>query len=144
MVAPLILLVDDEVSFVETMAKRLTKRGFEVLTAQSGEEGLAVLEKHQNLDVIVLDVKMPGMDGIEMLKSIRSEYPLIEVIMLTGHATVELGISGMKLGANDFLMKPCDLEELVEKLQKATEKRRNHEDKIKEAEQKKLLRKFEP
>ena len=144
MTAPFIMLVDDEVSFVETMAKRLGMRNIETISAFSGEECLEALKTHQTLDVIVLDVKMPGMDGIETLKKIKKEFPLIEVIMLTGHATVESGIRGMKLGAYDFLMKPCDIEELVGKLEEATKKKRAHESKIKDAEQKELLSKIEP
>ena len=144
MTAPFIMLVDDEVSFVETMAKRLGMRNMETISAFSGEECLEALKSHQTLDVIVLDVKMLGMDGIETLKKIKKEFPLIEVIMLTGHATVESGIRGMKLGAYDFLMKPCDIEELVGKLEEATKKKRAHESKIKDAEQKELLSKIEP
>ena len=144
MTAPFIMLVDDEVSFVETMAKRLGMRNIETISAFSGEECLETLKTHQTLDVIVLDVKMPGMDGIETLKKIKKEFPLIEVIMLTGHATVESGIDGMKLGAYDFLMKPCDIEELVGKLEEATKKKRAHEAKIKDAERKELLLKYEP
>ena len=116
MTAPFILLVDDEVSFVETMAKRLATRNIETITAFSAEEGLEKLKMNQNLDVIVLDVKMPGMDGIEMLRKIKAGFFRPEVIMLTGHATIELGINGMKLGAYDFLTKPCDIEELVRKV----------------------------
>ena len=144
MTAPFIMLVDDEVSFVETMAKRLGMRNMETISAFSGEDCLEALKSHQTLDVVVLDVEMPGMDGIETLKQIKKEFPLIEVIMLTGHATVESGIRGMKLGAFDFLMKPCDIEELVGKLEEATQKKRAHESKIKDAEQKELLSKIEP
>ena len=144
MTAPLIMLVDDEVPFVETMEKRLKKRNMETLTAFSGTECLEKLKTHQNLDVVVLDVIMPGIDGLETLKEIKSTYPLIEVIMLTGHATVELGIKGMKLGAFDFLMKPCDIEELVGKVEEATRTKRQQESKIKDAERNDLLRKYEP
>jgi len=144
MTAPFIMLVDDEVPFVETMAKRLDKRNIETISAFSGEECLETLKTHQTLDVIVLDVKMPGLDGLETLKIIKKEFPLMEVIMLTGHATVESGINGMKLGAYDFLMKPCDLEELVGKLEEATQKKRAHEEKIKDAERNELLLKYEP
>ena len=144
MTAPFIMLVDDEVPFVETMAKRLAKRNVETIAAFSGEEGLEKLKTNQNLDVIVLDVKMPGIDGLDTLKEIKAFSPLIEVIMLTGHATVESGIKGMKLGAYDFLMKPCEIEELVSKVEEATKKKRGHEEKIKEAERKELLQKYEP
>ena len=144
MKASYIMLVDDETVFVETMAKRLVKRNMETITAFSGEECLEKLKTHQNLDVIILDVKMPGMDGIETLKEIKAAFPMIEVIMLTGHATVELGISGMKLGAFDFLMKPCEIEELVSKVQEATQSKRQQEERIKEAERRELLQKLEP
>jgi DNA-binding NtrC family response regulator len=144
MTAPFVMLVDDEVPFVETMAKRLNKRNFEVLQAFSGEECLEKLQSNQNLDVIILDVKMPGIDGLETLKRVKSEFPLIEVIMLTGHATIESGIRGMKLGAYDFLTKPCDIDEIVGKTQEATEKKRAHEKKIKDAERKEILLKYEP
>ncbi len=144
MAAPFIMLVDDEVTFVKTLAKRLEKRNIETITAFSGEESLEALKTHQNLDVVVLDVKMPGMDGLEALKRIKMELPLIEVIMLTGHATIESGIEGMKLGAYDFLMKPCDIEELVGKVEDAANKKREHEEKIKDAERKDILSKYEP
>jgi DNA-binding NtrC family response regulator len=144
MKAPFIMLVDDEVAFAETLAKRLAKRGLETLMAFSGEECLETVKINQNLDVIVLDVKMPGMDGIETLKNIKKDFPLIEVIMLTGHATVESGINGMKLGAFDYLMKPCNIEELVPKITDAVQKKRSHEEKIKDAERKEILLKYEP
>src|SRR5210317_1852338 len=111
MTAPFVMLVDDEVQFVETMAKRLAARDIETITAFSAEEGLEKLASNQNLDVIVLDVKMPGMDGLDMLKKIKSGFFRIEVIMLTGHATIESGINGMKLGAYDFLTQPCHMED---------------------------------
>ena len=144
MIAPFIMLVDDEVSFVETMAKRLATRNIEIITAFSAEEGFEKLKKHQNLDVIVLDIKMPGMDGLEMLKKIKAGFYRAEVILLTGYATIESGIDGMKLGAYDFLTKPCDIEELVNKVQEATQKKRAHDEKIEDAVRKKLLQNFEP
>jgi len=144
MTAPFILLVDDEISFVEIMSKRLDKRNIETISAFSGEECLETLKTHQTLDVIVLDVKMPGMDGIETLKNIKKASPLIEVIMLTGNATIELAINGMKLGAYDFLMKPCEIEELVSKIEEATKKKREHEEKIKDALKKETLAKYGP
>jgi DNA-binding NtrC family response regulator len=133
MMKPLILLVDDEAPFVETMTKRLTKRDLNVITAFSGEEALERLNNHRNTDVVILDVKMPGMNGIETLSKIRNKFPLTEVIMLTGHATVESAIEGMKLGAFDYLMKPCEIEQLMAKVQEAAKKKRDHEEKIREA-----------
>ncbi|MEJ2220196.1 MAG: response regulator [Desulfobacterales bacterium] len=144
MKSPFIMLVDDEVSFVETLVKRLATRNIETITAFSAEEGLEKLKLNQNLDVIVLDVKMPGMDGLELLKKIKAGFFRTEVIMLTGHATIESGITGMKLGAYDFLTKPCDIEELVTKVEEATKKKRAHDNKIQDAERKKLLLKYEP
>jgi DNA-binding NtrC family response regulator len=133
MMKPLILLVDDEAPFVETITKRLSKRDLNVITAYSGEEALERLNNHRNTDVVILDVKMPGMNGIETLAKIRNQFPLTEVIMLTGHATVESAIEGMKLGAFDYLMKPCEIEQLMAKVQEAAKKKRDHEEKIKEA-----------
>jgi DNA-binding NtrC family response regulator len=129
-----VLLVDDEVPFVEAMVRRLTKRDLEIFTAHSGQEGLDMLAEHPSTDVVILDVKMPGMDGIATLKEIKSRFPLVEVIMLTAHATVESAIDGMKLGAFDYLMKPAEIEELVEKVRKAEKIKREREDKIREAE----------
>jgi len=134
-----IMLVDDEVGFVETMTKRLNKRGFKVITAFNGEESLETLDNNRNLDVIILDVKMPGMDGLETLTEIKKRYPMCEVIMLTGHATIESAIEGMKMGAFDYLMKPCEIETLVSKVEEAAQKKYAHEDKIKQAQVEKAL-----
>ncbi len=134
-----IMLVDDEVPFVETMTKRLEKRELIVITAYEGKEALKKLEKNRNLDVVILDVKMPGMDGLEVLEAIKKKNPLTEVIMLTGHATVETAIEGMKLGAYDYLMKPCDIEVLMAKVEEATNKKRDQEEKIREAKVKDAL-----
>jgi DNA-binding NtrC family response regulator len=139
MIEPFVMLVDDEVPFVETMTKRLGKRNLKVITAFSGQEALETLSKNRNVDVVILDVKMPGMDGVETLKEIKKAYPLIEVIMLTAYATVETAIEGMRLGAYDYLMKPCDIEQLMQKVEEATKKRRAHEEKIREARVKEAL-----
>ena len=128
-----VLLVDDEVPFVETMTKRLTKRDLDVSSAFNGQEALDILEKSRSIEVVILDVKMPGMDGLETLKKIRKKYPLVEVVMLTGHATVESAIDGMKLGAFDYLMKPCEMDILISKVGEAAKKKRSHEEKIIEA-----------
>ncbi|MBW1706600.1 MAG: response regulator [Deltaproteobacteria bacterium] len=136
---PLVMLVDDEVPFVETMTKRLAKRDLTVITAFSGQEALDTLSKHRNTDVVILDVKMPGMDGLETLAEIKKSYPLIEVIMLTGHGTIESAIDGMRLGAYDYLMKPCEIDQLMLKVGEATRKRQDHEDKIREAKVKEAL-----
>jgi DNA-binding NtrC family response regulator len=141
MITPLVMLVDDEAPFVETMTKRLKKRDLDVIAVFSGQEALEILNKNQNVDIVILDVKMPGMDGIETLKEIRARFPLVEVIMLTAHATVESAIEGMKLGAFDYLMKPCDMGQLMEKVNEAVRKKRGHEEKIREAHVKEILTK---
>lgn len=134
LVDPSLLLVDDEAPFLEVMTRRLEKREMRVFTALNGEEGLEKLRENPRMDVVVLDVKMPGMDGIETLGEMKKIRPLAEVIMLTGHATVETAIEGMKRGAFDYLMKPCDMDILLEKIQMAVRKKRDHEGKIAEAE----------
>ena len=141
MATDLVMLVDDEVPFVETMTKRLVKRDLNVIAAFSGQEALEILDKHRDVDVVILDVKMPGMDGIETLRKIKSAYPLIEVVMLTAHATVESAIEGMKFGAFDYLMKPCNMDQLIGKVNEATRKKQGHEEKIREAHVKEILAK---
>lgn len=128
-----VLLVDDEKPYVDTMIKRLSKRGLKIVPAYDGLEAIEAIEHDRTIDVVILDIKMPGMDGIEALRLIKAQYPLVEVIMLTGHATVETGIEGMKLGACDYLMKPCDTEELLDKVREAATKKRRQEEKIIEA-----------
>lgn len=125
-----VLIVDDEVAFVEAMTRRLTKRQVTVFSALSGEGALKALEENNDTEVVILDVKMPGMDGIETLQRIKQRFPLVEVIMLTGHATVETGISGMKLGAFDYLMKPCEMDVMMKKIFEAANRKRAHEEKI--------------
>jgi DNA-binding NtrC family response regulator len=125
-----VLLVDDEVSFVDTFAERLELRNLEIVKAFSGEEALQILEKNHAVEVVILDVKMPGMDGIETLAEIKKRHPLVEVIMLSGHADVASAIEGMKQGAFDYLMKPCDMDQLIAKVTEAAAKKRQHEEKI--------------
>jgi two-component system, OmpR family, response regulator len=117
-----VMIVDDEQDFLETIIKRLKARKVDVTGAASGQKALELLAA-QDYDVIVLDVKMPGMDGIETLKEIKKRKPLTEVIMLTGHASVESGIQGMQLGAFDYVMKPAALDELLEKMRQAYERK---------------------
>ena len=128
-----VLLVDDEQSFVETMIKRLRKRDMEIVAAFDGREALARLDEDDGIEVVILDIRMPVMDGMEALKEIKSRHPLVEVIMLTGHATVETGIAGMKRGAFDYLLKPCDIDQLISKVSEAAAHRRRHQEKIIEA-----------
>jgi DNA-binding NtrC family response regulator len=133
-----VLLVDDEVPFVETITKRLTRRDLDIIPAYNGDEALNQLKAHPNIEVVILDVKMPGMDGIETLAEIKNHHPLKEVIMLTGHATVESAIDGMKKGAFDYLMKPCDIDVLVNKVTEAASRKRRQEEKIIEAQVKEI------
>ena len=127
-----ILLVDDEKEFVETLAERLRTRGFHVTEAFSGSEAVEKL-KGYNFDVTVLDVKMPGMSGIETLDQIKKLKPLTEVLMLTGHGTIETAIEGMKKGAYDYLLKPCKMDLLLEKINGAYERKSEHEERIRKA-----------
>ena len=124
-----VLLVDDEVEFVDTLAKRMKKRKLKTSSVNSGEDALEFLGQHPT-DVVVLDVKMPGIDGIQTLREIKQQYPLIEVIMLTGHANVEVAIQGMEIGAFDYLMKPMAIDDLVYKIQDAYKKKSIQEKKI--------------
>lgn len=117
-----ILLVDDETDFVETMTKRFGIRKMPITTAGSGAEAVKLVEK-QDFDVVVLDVRMPGMDGLEVLRHIRAKRPLTEVIMLTGHASLDAGMQGMNLGAYDYVLKPADFDELLDKVRRAAERK---------------------
>ncbi len=134
-----IMLVDDEKDFVEMLSLRLKENGESVIAAYNGRECLDTLKKTP-VDVVILDVKMPGMDGIETLKKIKNQYPLVEVIMLTGHGTIQSAVEGMKLGAFDFLLKPADFEELTGKLIKAREHKKEQMERIQKAETAMLLR----
>ena len=115
---PRLLLVDDEEMYLEYLSKRLIRARYDVAKCLSGEEALNKIRAH-DFDVIVLDVIMPGIDGIETLGEIKKLKPGSEVILLTGHASVESGIEGIKLGAFDYLQKPCDTEKLVSKIDQA-------------------------
>lgn len=110
-----ILLVDDKEEFVSALSNRLLLHGMEVHTATKGEDALAMLQE-KTTDVVVLDVVMPGMGGLETLRRIKETYPHIQVILLTGHASTKEGIEGMRLGAFDYLMKPVDIEVLIAKM----------------------------
>ena len=110
-----ILLVDDEAEFVQTLAERLELRGFEIRTAGGGEEAMIGMAERQP-DLVVLDVMMPGLGGLEVLKQLRTDHPGVPVILLTGRGSTADGIEGMRLGASDYLMKPIDIDELIQKI----------------------------
>ena len=141
---PFVMLVDDEKPFLEITQKRLSTRNVKAVTASSAVECLGKLADHESLDVIILDMKMPGMDGIEALRNIKKDHPLIEVIMLTGHGTMETAIKAMKKGAFDFLVKPFDIDELHHTIEEATLKKREHEEKVKIALKQEILAKYGP
>ncbi|MBW1930129.1 MAG: response regulator [Deltaproteobacteria bacterium] len=118
-----LLLIDDEKGFVEVMSKRLSKRNIQVTKAFSGTGGIQAL-RGEDFDVVVLDLKMEDMDGLEVLKIFKTMVPQMPVIMLTGHGSEEAAREGIRLGAFDYLTKPCELEELVQKIHEAVEARR--------------------
>lgn len=122
-----VLVVDDEADFLETIVMRLQRRKIDAYGVDGGKKALEIVE-NERFDVVVLDVLMPGMDGIETLKLLKKKNPFIEVIILTGHGSVESGLQGMQFGAFDYIMKPADLDELLEKIQQAYERKRIHED----------------
>lgn len=134
-----VLLVDDEEQFLEVLAERLEARNFDVRKAFSGDEAVAKLQEQES-DVVILDVLMPGKDGVQTLKEIKQLRPIVEVIMLTGHATVETAIEGMKLGAYDYLIKPSETEDLVKKISKAHQRKAEHEERIRQAEIDKIVK----
>jgi DNA-binding NtrC family response regulator len=125
-----LMLVDDEERYLLTTAKLMEKRGIKVLTAQSGDQALDLLKTH-SVHVVILDIKMPGMDGFKTLQAIKTLYPPMEVILLTGHATMDSAIAGLQFGAFDYVMKPADIDDIVKKAQEAFEKRQRLEEKIK-------------
>jgi DNA-binding NtrC family response regulator len=135
-----VLLVDDEKDFVEMLSLRLKEAGEKVTPAYSGKECLETLEKTE-IDVVILDIKMPGMDGIETLREIRKRFPLVEVIMLTGHGTIETAVEGMKVGAFDYLLKPADFDDLTAKLEGARKRKDEQDERIRRAEARLLVRK---
>ena len=117
-----VLLVDDEPDLLDFLAKRLERRGFDVRTAQGGLEALEFMERFTP-DVVVLDVLMPGMDGMATLRELRRRFPRVEVVMLTGHGSTESALQGMELGAYDYLLKPVAIGDLVQKIEEASGRR---------------------
>ena len=136
-----ILWVDDDQDFLAVAKKRLANRGCTVQTASTGPEALESL-RSQNIQVVILDVKMPGMNGIEVLKKIKTQFPLVQVIMLTGIPTVGCVSDSLKVGALNYLVKPVDFEELLQKIEEAYVKGRDLEQKIRETQIKVLEHKF--
>jgi len=134
-----VLLVDDETEFVDSLSERLELRLFDVKKSHNGDDAVSLLQQ-EDVDVIVLDVLMPGKDGIATLKEIKQLKPLTQVIMLTGNATVETAISGMKLGAFDYLMKPTETEDLVQKINAAAKIKQEHDERIQQAEIQNIIR----
>lgn len=139
LLAAKVLLVDDEEEFIELMSQRLETRGLKVEAVSSGEAAVAVVADH-SFDVAVVDLAMPGIGGIETLKQIKEERPDVEVIMLTGQATVKSGIEAMKHGASDFLEKPVDLNVLMEKIWAAKRERMRSLEKKSAEEMKNILK----
>jgi DNA-binding NtrC family response regulator len=136
-----VLLVDDEVEFLEIMSERMQARGIEVTTSTSAKEALELIHT-ESFDAVILDFMMPEMNGLEALQAIKEKKPELQIILLTGHATVEKGVEAMKLGAMDVVEKPADLEALAEKVKKAHDKKmllveKRDKDKVIE-----MLRKF--
>ena len=122
-----VLIVDDEDDFRETLVKRLQKRNLNVFGAESGQTALDLMKAHL-FDVVILDVKMPGMNGLDTLREMKKKNPLMEVILLTGHASMESGVEGMHLGAFDYVMKPVNIDDLLEMIRQAYERKLIHEE----------------
>ncbi|MFC1531774.1 response regulator [Thermodesulfobacteriota bacterium] len=133
------MLVDDEERFLSTTKKLLSRKGHDVITTSSGAEALEKLGSF-NIHVVILDVKMPGMDGMATLKAIKKDFPLVEVIMLTGHGTIESAVDGLKSGATDYLLKPTDVNNLIQKAEEAFEKRQRLEEKIRMAQSRRYVK----
>ena len=134
-----VLLVDDEEQFLQVLSERLTNRGLRVSSVTSGEEAVVLVE-NKNFDAVVVDLAMPGIDGIETTKKIKEKRPDLEIIILTGHATVKAGIEAMKLGAEDFLEKPVDLNVLLERISEAKQKRMRIQEKKSQNEMDQILK----
>jgi len=120
-----VLLVDDEKIFIENMAGLLEKRDYQATAVFSGEDALKTL-KNEDFDVVVLDLKMPGMDGLSTMKEIKKLNRSPEILMLTGHGSIATAVEAVKMGAYDYLAKPCEIDELVEKLEEISEKLKNN------------------
>jgi two-component system OmpR family response regulator len=134
-----VLVVDDERDFVDMLSRRLVDAGHRVRSAYDGESGLAVLDQGP-CDVVILDIRMPGKDGISVLKIIKTTHPIVEVILLTGHGTIDTAVEGLKSGAFDYVQKPAVFDELLAKLEAARSRKADHEERIRRAEARLLVR----
>ncbi|MCJ2163277.1 MULTISPECIES: response regulator [unclassified Pseudodesulfovibrio] len=120
-----VLLIDDEVDYITTLAKRLDRRGLSISLAGGGGQALELMAR-ETFDVVLLDIKMAGMDGIKTLSEIKQRHPQVEVIMLTGHANTNLVISSLAMGAYDYLMKPVDVDALILKIEDAAARKKSN------------------
>ena len=127
-----ILLVDDEQAFVAVLAERLAGRGYQTQYVMRSEDALRVLAEDKDIDVLLLDVMLPGMDGLEMLRRIKADHPQVETIMLTAHATVAAAVAAMRMGAREYLIKPCDFADLTAKVEAAAARKSERERKIRD------------
>jgi len=134
-----LLLVDDEERFLTTTRTLLEKRGVAASIASNGVDALRLMDENP-VDVVILDVKMPGVDGVEVLRHTKQKHPLVEVIMLTGHASVESAVEGLKLGAFDYVTKPCEISNLMAKVNEAYARKHAMEEKIQKAKIEKIIR----
>lgn len=125
-----VLLVDDEKEFVETLAQRLASRNYRVAWALSGPEALCCLAESKTFDVVLLDLELPGLDGLQILTRIKTDQPLVEIVLLTAHTSTATAVKAMRFGAFDYVVKPCDLDALAEKLEAAAERKRRREKRI--------------
>jgi DNA-binding NtrC family response regulator len=132
-----VLLVDDEESFVEALAERLRARGLHATTAYSGDDALTRLSEN-DFDVVILDMVMPGKDGIQTLNEIKQLKPLVEVILLTGFATLDTAVASLQRGAFYYLMKPADMSDLLRTIINAYQRKAEQEERIRQAEIKRL------
>ena len=121
-----VLIVDDELDFLETIVKRLQRRKVYAVGVSSGKKAVELIEQ-ENFDVAILDVRMPGFDGFDTLREFKKKRPLMEVIMLTGHVSTESGMESLNLGAFDYVLKPATIDDLLERVQKALERKAIHE-----------------
>ncbi|MBN2418934.1 MAG: response regulator [Deltaproteobacteria bacterium] len=127
-----ILLVDDETRYLSTTSRLFSRKGYDAVTAASGTEAFKILGS-SSIHVVILDMKMPGMDGMEILKTIKRDFPLVEVIILTGHGTMESAVDGLKAGASDYMVKPAYIDDMIKKAEEAFDRRLRIEEKIRMA-----------